>query len=754
MNYFLRIIFTIAIIFLAYACATPLKKGLEKYQQAEYQKAIDYFNQALKSGGNQGNINAYIAESYRKSNRIKESEAFYKTAIDNKSTNDEIGFYYAMALKTNGKIEEAKTAFDYYAKNGKTPELTKRAKSEIKDFEKIEAIKKEKTYYKLNNCEILNSQGDEFSPMPYKNKLLFSTTRKETVYESTGGRFAGIFSADLKEIEKTDAKVEVFNDKLYNTNFHEASPTFSPDQNTVIFARSGAGGKGQSNEVDLYISRRSATGEWQDPEILPYPININKTLLELGNQNLKGSAENAWTGCPFIRPDGKRLYFTSNRKGGYGGLDIWIADMSGAKITNVRNAGKDVNTTGNEMFPFVSDDGVLYFSSDGHLGLGGLDMFSATVEKGSIKIKNLGVPINSNSDDFSLVWDTDSTGIMASNREGGKGGDDIYRVRDITPKNKIVNYNLIIQVVGIDPNDQEKKETILSNAKVEFFEGTELKKQGKLSDFVTNNEGKTNKFSIKIQHDYVITAKSTDEYFFKEIEYTTRGKALRYEYLTKPETDTTLEAKVILEKIVVSDVAYELEINFDFNKFDIRGDAEEELNKLLIFLKANPQISIELSSHTDAVGAADKNQILSQNRANATKNYLVSNGIDDDRIKSVGYGESKLKINTQEAEERNRRTEFKIIDVKKSPKKEEEKEEKKEIKEEKKKEEVKKEEGQKKEKEADKAKEKAEVEKKAEEERKRAETEKLEVEKKKKAEEATKKKAEEEKKKKEAEEED
>ncbi|TAE75070.1 MAG: hypothetical protein EAZ85_03230 [Bacteroidetes bacterium] len=675
MNYFLRIIGTIAITCLVYACATPLKKGLEKYEQAEYQKAIEYFNQALKDGGNQANINALIGEAYRKSNRIKEAEAYYKTAIDSKSNNDEIGFYYAMALKTNGKIEEAKQAFDYYAKNGKTNDLTKRAKSEIKDFEKIEAIKKEKTYYKLNNCEVLNTQGDEFSPMPYKNKLLFSTTRKETVYESTGGRFTGIFSADLKEIEKTDAKVEVFDDKLYNTTFHEASPTFSPDENTVIFARSGAGGKGQSNEVDLYISRKSGTGEWQEPEILPYPININKTLAELGNSNLKGSTENAWTGCPFIRPDGKRLYFVSNRKGGYGGLDIWIADMKGAKITNIRNAGKDVNTAGNEMFPFVSDDGVLYFSSDGHLGLGGLDMFSATVEKGTIKIKNLGVPINSNADDFSLVWDTDSTGIMASNREGGKGGDDVYRVRDITPKNKIVNYNLIIQVVGIDPTDKESKETILSNAKIEFFEGTELKKQAKLNEFVTNNEGKTNKFPVKIHHDYVITAKATDEYFFKEIEYTTRGKALRYEFLTKPETDTTLEAKVILEKIVVSEIAYELEINFDFNMFNIRGDAENELDKFVIFLKANPQISIELSSHTDAVGPADKNQILSQNRANSTKSYLVNKGIDEERIKAVGYGETKLKIDTQQAEERNRRTEFKITDVKgaKAPKKEEEK---------------------------------------------------------------------------------
>ncbi|TAH30001.1 MAG: hypothetical protein EAZ06_04635 [Cytophagales bacterium] len=673
MNYFLRILTIITSIFLMYACATPLKKGIEKYQQAEYQKAIEYFNQALKDGGNQGTINAYIAEAYRKSNRIKEAESFYKTAIDNKANNDEIGFYYAMALKINGKIEEAKQAFDYYAKNGKINDLTKRAKSEIKDFEKIEAIKKEKTYYKLNNCEVLNTQNDEFSPVVYKEKLIFSTTRKETVYESTGGRFAGMFATSTKDIEKAEAKIEVFDDKLYNASFHEASPAFFPDNHAVIFARSGAGGKGQSNEIDLYISRKNATGEWEEPEILPYPININKTLADLGNQNLKGSTENAWTGCPFIRPDGKRLYFVSNRKGGYGGLDIWIADIKGAKINNVRNAGKDVNTAGNEMFPFVSDDGVLYFASDGHLGLGGLDMFSATAEKGNIKIKNLGVPINSNADDFSLIWDTDSTGIMASNREGGKGGDDIYRVRDITPKNKIVNYNLIIQVVGIDPTDKEKKEFVLSNAKVEFFEGTELKKQTKLNDFVTNNEGKTNKFPVKIQNDYVITAKATDEYFFKEVEYTTRGKALRYEFLTKPETDTTLEAKVILEKIVISDITYELEINFDFNKFDIRGDAATELDKFVIFLKDNPQISIELSSHTDAVGNDKSNDVLSQNRANSTKKYLVDKGIDEERIKAVGYGERRLKINTQEAEERNRRTEFQIIGVKGAKTKEEEK---------------------------------------------------------------------------------
>jgi outer membrane protein OmpA-like peptidoglycan-associated protein/Tol biopolymer transport system component len=669
------IIYILFLVFFILSCSTPLKKGLENFEQAKYQQAIGFFNQALEQGGDKGYINGLIAESYRKSNRLKEAETFYKNAIENKANDENLIFYYATALKTNGKYKEAKEALELYVKNGKNTELVRRAKAEIKDFEKIEQIKNTKTYYTLNNCEALNTAGDEFSPMPFNDKLVFSTTRKEVVYENTGGRFTGLFVTNLKDIEKDNPTIEVFSDKLYINNIHEASPTFSPDNTYVIFARSGAGNKGETNEVDLYISRKNTAGGWDEPEIMGYPININKNLAESGNQNLKGSTENAWTGCPFIRQDGKRLYFASNRKGGYGGLDIWIADIKGAKITNVRNAGKDINTSGDEMFPFVSNDGVLYFASNGHLGLGGLDLFAATFEKGSVKIKNLGVPINSNADDFALIWDTDSTGIMASNRDGGKGGDDLYRVRDITPKSKIVNYNLIIQVVGIDPTDKEKKETQLENAQVQLFEITELNKKTKINDFVTNKEGKTNKFPVKIHKDYIITAKAGDEYFFKEIEYTTRGKAMRYELLSKPETDTTLEAKVILEKIVISNVTYELEINFDFNKFDIRPDAARELDKFAIFLKDNPQIFIELASHTDAVGPADKNQILSQNRANSTKAYLVSKGIDEERIKAVGYGENKLKINTQEAEERNRRTEFQIIDVKKNNANEKKKEE-------------------------------------------------------------------------------
>jgi peptidoglycan-associated lipoprotein len=200
---------------------------------------------------------------------------------------------------------------------------------------------------------------------------------------------------------------------------------------------------------------------------------------------------------------------------------------------------------------------------------------------------------------------------------------------------------------------------------VEFFEGEELQKKKKLLDLNTDTQGKTTRFPVKVPDDFVIVACGGDDYFKREIEYTTRGRVIDQEFLTKPVTDTTFEAKVILEKIVeaVDTVVYELEINFDFNKANIRPDAARELDKFVLFLQENPQIDIELGSHTDAVGSDERNLLLSQRRADSTVAYLEFKGITRERMNPVGYGESRLKVKTDKAEEQNRRTEFKVTKI-------------------------------------------------------------------------------------------
>ncbi len=655
-------IFSFSVLLGLGGCNSAYKNAIKSFEKAEYQKAITQFEQ-LRKDGNNATIDAYIAESYRLSNRIGEAEKYYQTALQANNNDEKIKFYYAQSLKSNGKIQEAQAQFKQYLQNGTNQDFTKRAKAEIQNSDKIKEIQDTKTPYIVEACQNLNTEADEFAPSFHKGKLLFSSTRKEVVYEGSGGRTAGIYSTDEKNIDQTSPSVEVFSSNLYLSTANEASPTFAPDGSYVVFARSSSGKKGESNEVDLYIARRVGN-DWSEPEILPYPLNINKNLADAGNQELKGSQENVWTSCPFIRGDGKRLYFASNRKGGYGGVDIWIADIAGGRFNNIRNAGKDINTAGDELFPYVSDEGVLYFSSNGHAGLGGLDIMEAIIDKGSIKIKNMGVPLNSPQDDFGFMGKTDTTGYFSSNRAGGKGGDDIYKWSEKIDRQKRVNYFLGIEVVSIDPTDKTKKETPLANAKVEHFLGNIAKKDEKLQTLTTDAQGKIAPFPIKLQSNYVFNANGGEDFFHKEEEFSTFGKAIPHELLTKPVTDTTFYTKIILEKIVITDtVAYQLEINFDFNKANIRPESAIELDKFVNFLKENPQIAIELGSHTDAVGSDRDNQALSQRRADSTVAYLVKSGIEASRMTAVGYGEKKLKINTQQAEIRNRRTEFKVTRI-------------------------------------------------------------------------------------------
>jgi outer membrane protein OmpA-like peptidoglycan-associated protein len=189
------------------------------------------------------------------------------------------------------------------------------------------------------------------------------------------------------------------------------------------------------------------------------------------------------------------------------------------------------------------------------------------------------------------------------------------------------------------------------------------KKDEKLQTLTTDAQGKIAPFPIKTQSNYVFNVNAGEDFFHKEEEYSTFGKAIPHELLTKSVTDTTFYTKIILEKIAITDETYELEINFDFNKANIRPESAKELDKFVIFLKENPQIAIELGSHTDAVGSDRDNLALSQRRADSTVAYLVKNGIDASRMTAVGYGEKRLKINTQQAEIRNRRTEFKVTRI-------------------------------------------------------------------------------------------
>jgi outer membrane protein OmpA-like peptidoglycan-associated protein/Tol biopolymer transport system component len=617
------------------------RKANKSFEKAEFTDAIELYNQAAQKGYPKARISYQLAEAYRLSNRLALAEEHYKAAIDgNIEEAAEARFYYAQALKINGKYEEAAIEFKTYIRSGKDPNQIRLARAEEKHLATIKEIVEQEHFIKLTNCGGLNTAAAEFSPVFYQGKLLFTSSRKDAVYNTTGTGFLGIYAFTFKDQEKCSGFFEPFTDNIYADRLHESSPTFSPDGNMMVFARSNSGGKDdESEDVDLFFSVKFE-GEWTEPKILDI------------------SDPDGWDACPFFSPDGKRLYFASTRKGGFGGIDLYVADVKElGKITGARNLGSRINTPGNDMFPYIANDGRLYFASDGHPGLGGLDLFVATRTGKEINIRNLGVPFNSSADDFALIFDSDSTGYFSSNRKGGKGDDDIYRFIDQTPKTKIVNYFLTI--LTIEEGSADSTLVPVDGAEVNVYDNNEKL----LYNFLTDERGSINaQFPIAATQNLIITARKKG-FFFKTENFTMAGRAIPEELLTKAITDTTLEAIVELKKIIKDEIFVLRNINYDFNKWDIRPDAAAELDKLVKILKDNPEIFIELRSHTDAVGTNRNNLVLSQKRAESATRYLIDQGIDERRIVARGYGEEELLIDTQEANEQNRRTEFKILRV-------------------------------------------------------------------------------------------
>jgi outer membrane protein OmpA-like peptidoglycan-associated protein len=380
----------------------------------------------------------------------------------------------------------------------------------------------------------------------------------------------------------------------------------------------------------------------------------------------------SWDSTPALSADGRTLYFASNREGGFGGTDLYSATRDGrGRWGNVRNLGPKINSHGNEMFPYSAIDGSLYFSSDGHPGFGGLDLFRAERREGQIEVENMGSPINSNDDDFGLFLFSPTKGFFTSNREGGEGDDDIYTFVNNDPDLKIVNYFLSGTTVTAD---DEGNETILANTAVKLFD----KEDNLIAEEVTGREG-TFIFRVYTEEDYYVLAEKPD-YLTTRLVFSTVGKSIPKDSLTKLITNTQFTIKIPLDKIVIDKAIVMENIYYDLDEDYIRPDAAIELDKLVAILKDNPEIKIELSSHTDSRQTADYNMDLSNRRAQSATNYIIEAGIDSDRITAKGYGESQLIISDEQinrlptieeqeaAHQVNRRTEFKILEyVKRAP---------------------------------------------------------------------------------------
>jgi len=646
---------------LLFSCSVE-KKAAKAFRNGKYQSAIDLNKKILENNPNNPKANYFIAESYRLSNRIKEAEPYYAKAGGRLFDQDSIQFYRAQSLKAAGKYSEAAKEFETLIASTENVPLKDRAASERRGIDYLATLDEKKNYYKVKNLEALNTSASEFSPVYLNNELFFTSSRGDgKIYEAEGKPFT-----DIYKVATSGAKVDVstitklpatFNDEIRN----EGCTTFSPDGKTMIFAKGNSEKKkGGGVDVDLYISR-NRNNVWSEP----IPVNVNTVI----KSEADGDAQNySWDSSPCFAPDGRTLYFASNRKGGYGGTDLYSAQMdSRGRFSRVRNLGPEINTAGDEAFPYVAEDAKLYFASDGHPGYGGLDLFVVLRKNGKTVIDNLGQPMNSNSDDFGIFLFRPDRGFFTSNREGGKGDDDIYTFVNEDPNLKVVNYYL----AGVTySNDKEGKRQILANTKVSLLDGSGTNMQ----DYVTGNDGKF-LFRVYENENYSLVG-DADGYIVKRQPFTTLGKGVDPATLKDLITNITLDTTIVLDK-KEKDISFVLEnIFYEFNQWYIRPDAAIELDKLVQILIDNPELKIELSSHTDSIGSDSYNLELSQRRAQSAVDYIIQRGIAPDRLVPKGYGESKpIARNTHPdgsdnpaGRQKNRRTEFKILEINAIPK--------------------------------------------------------------------------------------
>ena len=599
------------------------KKALKHFDKGEYELTIKELLPLAQKGFQLDQTNFLLGESYRLSNRITQSLPYYQQAQAKGYVDKMLPYYMAISAKSIGNYELTKSYLSEFVKS--KPSRLYQIKSEI-ELENLGQIP-----------DLLKKQSPVNNGLP----------------------FLGIVKAPLKNPGEIGNQ-SIFSSALFKENANDGTPAFTKDGNTVVFARGNTGkSKDPSPDVDLYISKKTGNA-WSEPERL----SISDSL--------------AWDGSPSFSADERTLYFSSNRRGGKGGVDLYRVpiDNSG-RFGRPINLGSTINTPGDELFPYVSANGKLYFSSDGHPSIGGLDLFVASRNENEIIVEHLGVPINSIGDDFAISFSDSTQGYISSNRPGGKGDDDIYFFKSTgsedrwwttapppvidTLNKKIVNY--FVQVKVVDPTGNpidSVKINVRKNGQTLSNEKTNKKGFIELIDLAENDE-----LVFKCDKEDFITVRSS---------FSMEGKTIPESLLKKEMTDTTFQVIITMDRPEIGkEISKLYEINsiyYDLDKADIRTDAAEELDKIVQFLTDNTQMNLELGAHTDARASTGYNLKLSQRRAESAVNYIIRRGIAKDRIKPKGYGEGQL-INEcsdgvecpEEMHQQNRRTEFKIIKI-------------------------------------------------------------------------------------------
>tara|TARA_R110002051_G_scaffold72515_1_gene131092 strand:- start:2352 stop:4451 length:2100 start_codon:yes stop_codon:yes gene_type:complete len=611
-----------------------------------YAEAAELYELALKDKSNYSFENlSKVADSYYFISNMKKAYEWYDILYTNykdEMTSDNY-FKYAHTLKGASKYAKAKRLMRLYNKIENNESFDIDTNKDTNSEVVLDNIIAEDDKFIVRNLSI-NSEYSDFSPMFYENnKIVYSSAKDTSVfrtkkYKWTNQPFLDLYVSKIND-ESSDLKGSIKFSKQINSKYHEASVTFSPDNKTMYFTRNNYGkklkrDKNGINNLKIYTSKKIGD-QWTEATELPFNSDAYST------------------GHPALSSDGKLLYFVSDMPGSIGETDIFVVDvLENDAFSSPRNLGPEINTDKKEMFPFLTDN-KLYFSSNGHVGLGGLDVYEATnTEEGFKEVKNIGKPVNSNKDDFSyIVKENTQKGYFASNRAGGKGDDDIYSFERIPIEE--INASAISGIVTelITGNFMPK-------ALVMLLDENNIK----LKEIETADDGS---FIFEdLSEDKKYTIRTTKEEYIDDIQN------------VKTTTDETASIDVTLKKleglIIIEDGIKKLKRNkiyFDFDKFNIRKDEAQELDKLVEVMNEYPEMVIKIESHTDSRGTKAYNRYLSDKRAKSSRDYIISKGINANRIESaIGYGEDKL-LNecdgsvrcTKEQYELNRRSEFIIV---------------------------------------------------------------------------------------------
>jgi len=597
------------------------KKVADRYfEEFSYvQSAKLYKDLVLIKGDTSKHVLSRLAESYYNNSDTEEAEvwyerllAYYKDNLDEKHL-----FKYAQTLRSNGKYKKSDSIFLKLTENQKG-----NLNEELNREGYLQDYSNQKKRIGIRNLAI-NTPFSDFGGFLLNGKSYYSSSvpsgdKRENIYKWNNQPFLNIYKAEediqtLEGREQDTVLVLANSQKLeapISSELHESTPVFTKDGRTIYFTRNNSDGKrarkSKKNTSNLKIYKANyINGYWVNVKELPF------------------NNDEYSTGHPALSPDEKTLYFVSNMPGGYGDSDIYKVEIKGKdEYGTPVNLGSSINTSEKEVFPYVGSDNVLYFSSNGHLGLGLLDVFQSKInDDGTFSSpENLGYPFNSKKDDFSFFISEDGKrGFFSSNREKGKGDDDIYSFFIYT--DPPVCTQIVEGVIKAKNTNQ-----VIEAAVVKLID----KNKEVVAEVISDVNGKYTFKEVPCNSTYTVTATKLDH------------RSGKNKVATLNNRNEVIKTNIELTPLIIGDQIVINPIYFDYDKSIIREDAEYELENIVTVMTNHPELVIKIESHTDSRGPREYNRMLSDKRAKSTRDFILSRGIAKDRIESaIGYGEDK-----------------------------------------------------------------------------------------------------------------